>query len=66
MPRQPPQFNAVFCQHCGAIVALAPPGVWRHTTHLTCSQCGCVRTIRAAKQNLVEAQNEGASALAPA
>ncbi len=45
MPRQSPQFNAIICQHCGAIVALAPPTAWRHTTHLTCSQCQTVRTI---------------------
>jgi hypothetical protein len=43
--RQPPQFNAITCQHCGAIVALIPPGALIYDTRLRCAHCSVVTTI---------------------
>lgn len=45
MSRQPPQFNAIQCKHCGAIVALLPPGALVYDTRLRCSHCSIVVLI---------------------
>jgi hypothetical protein len=66
MTRQPPQFNAITCQHCGAIIALVPPDAWRHTTHLTCSQCQSVRTIKVLDNKERKVYHRDEPALAPA
>ena len=34
------------CKACQAIIVLASPGAFVHTTHLKCIQCGALRTIR--------------------
>lgn len=46
MSKTPLQFNTIICNHCGAIVALIPPGACIHTTHLRCLQCSSVKTIK--------------------
>ena len=46
MPHAPLQFNTIACKHCGAIVALVPPGAYIHTTHMRCMQCSAVTTIK--------------------
>lgn len=63
MPRQSPQFNAITCQHCGAVLILAPPGVWQHTTHIKCPHCQTKRTIRVGESERV--QGEGMPNLIP-
>lgn len=45
MPRQPPTFQAIQCEHCGAIVALIPPGALVRDTPLRCTRCAVVRVI---------------------
>jgi len=47
MPHAPLQFITVQCRHCGAIVALMPPGCILYTTHLRCVHCGERRTVYA-------------------
>ena len=46
MAQTPLQFNTIVCKHCGAIVALLPPGACIHTMHLRCLQCSTVTTIK--------------------
>jgi len=46
MAQVPLQFNAITCKHCGAIVALLPPGACIHTMHLRCGECSAVTTIK--------------------
>lgn len=66
MRRQPPTFQAIQCEHCGAVILLAPPGVWRHTTHLTCTQCSTKRTINPIDQKREPCYTDDAPALVPA
>lgn len=47
MPHAPLQFNTIACKHCGAIVALMPPGCILYTTRLRCPHCLAIRTIQA-------------------
>lgn len=45
MPRAPLQFSTITCKHCGAIVALIPPGALVYDTRLRCVHCSIVVTI---------------------
>lgn len=45
MPRQPPQFNAITCHHCGAVAALLPPGAIIYDTRIRCVRCSVVVVI---------------------
>jgi hypothetical protein len=45
MQRQPPHFDAITCQHCGAIVALIPPGALIYDTRMRCVRCAVVVVI---------------------
>lgn len=47
MPQTPLHFNTIVCKHCGAIVALMPPGCILYTTRLRCPHCFAIRTIQA-------------------
>lgn len=42
MRRAPLQFSAIVCKHCGAIVALIPPGALVYDTRLRCVHCSVV------------------------
>lgn len=64
MPQAPLQFITVQCRHCGAIVALMPPGCILYTTHLRCVHCGERRTIYATDSKQTE--SSAALTLAPA
>lgn len=66
MPRQSPNFIAVACDHCGALLALTPPSVWLHTTHLKCPQCQTRRTIKVLDNKEDKAYTESAPVLVPA
>lgn len=54
MQRAPLQFLSIICKHCGAIVALVPPGTFLYTTRLRCAHCSAVRTIQAMDSNQPE------------
>lgn len=45
MPRPPLQFSTIVCKHCGAIVALIPPGALVYDTRLRCVNCSIVVLI---------------------
>ena len=50
----PLQFLTVSCKHCGAIVALLPPGTILHTTRLRCVHCETVRIVYAVDSKQAE------------
>lgn len=45
MPRPPLTFSTITCKHCGAIVALVPPGALVYDTKLRCVHCSVVTKI---------------------
>lgn len=45
MARAPLQFSTITCKHCGAIVALIPPGAIVYDTRLRCIHCSIVVVI---------------------
>jgi DNA-directed RNA polymerase subunit RPC12/RpoP len=62
MPRQSPTFQAITCQHCGAMVLLVAPGAIVRPTEIRCVQCSTVRIIRPIDNN----ERKGYSIAAPA
>ncbi len=45
MPRQSPNFIAITCTECHAIIMLVTPGAIVYATKIRCSLCSKVRTI---------------------
>lgn len=45
MPRMPLQFSTIVCSHCGAIIALIPPGALVYDTRMRCVHCSVVVLI---------------------
>lgn len=45
MSRTSVTFNAITCKHCGAIVAMLPPGALIYNTRLKCVHCSVIVMI---------------------